>query len=70
MKLSVYQVKWKIENGGGYVPPDPVGAGDFYEDLFGSDLITTCTAKSARQISQKARPNASVISVKLLERIC
>jgi len=58
--LSIYAVYWRQPNAGNYVPPDPCAGGDYYEDLYGKELVTAYTAKAAREAVYASRSSAVI----------
>jgi len=67
--IKVYQVNWRIPDGGQYIPPDSVGGGDYYRDKYRTDIIPATSIKMAREIVEEARPSAKVTKVKILSKL-
>ncbi len=58
--MKIFSVSWVERGAGQYVPPDPVGGGDYYADKYGTDIITASNAKTAKEAVEMVRPNAKV----------
>ena len=65
--LKIFHVKWAIDGGGSYIPPDPCSGGDYYSNLHGSDILPATSKKDAREILIACRPNAKVKSIDLIK---
>ena len=54
--MKIYQVTWRIEGAGEYVPLGPVGEGDYHGDRYGLDIVTAPSLTVVREVMKKARP--------------
>ncbi len=66
MALKVYQVNWKIPEGGPWVPFDPVCGGEYNLDKYGKDIITATSGKMAQGIVKRVRRSAVITKTKVL----
>lgn len=65
--IKVYQVNWKIPNGGPLSHLGIVCGGHHYRtDKYGTDIIPATSIKMAETMIQEARPSAIITGTKVL----
>ena len=64
--MEIFAVFWVESGAGEYLPPDPIYGEATRTDLHNVDLVTTSSAKKAKEAVSRARPLAKIKRIEVV----